>query len=133
MPNPNLVQPVPVQILTIKKDETRYDDRAREPIRTAHLSPTPITMFAQVQFRDEETPDPQETGTVLKTRGTLVFLLTDLAKNGITILDRGDKVVQIGPRVVNYFIVSSFHLGHKTDAGGPTMLKCAFGDRNPVQ
>lgn len=134
MPTPRLLHPVPVYIRQIDREQTPQDDRARSPKGQARRKQKPIKLRAQVKIGDTDNPKASPGGVIESSDGYLLFLTVDLRAARV-LIDRGDRVVQIGDgkaaRDVDYYITKVQHRGHYPGQKGPTLLKAFFTDRHP--
>lgn len=150
MPIPNLIHPVEVTFELLDRTETMYDDQAREPVRQVVrkgivANSTSITIKGQVSFyyagAKLDYPSYYREGVVEGSAGYVSLRFKDMKKAGLLILDadgnfqefklkRGDKVVRLGARNVEFFV-----MGFKDFAHYPclnqTMIQVNFEDRHP--
>ena len=130
MPLPNLIHPVRVSIQKMDKSATTFDADAREPVRSAPRAAT-ITLNAQVSLRSTER-SPDLGGLVSENvGGYLLFRVVDLTAKSYT-PSIGDKIVSIGHRSVELYILQSEDLGHYPGQMGATLVKAYFEDRRPA-
>ena len=149
MPIPNLIHPVPIQIQRINSAVTTFDLRSRSPVRqmwkrgqgpgTGTLS----ALSAQVNWNDghQKRPRPHPGGVEEKSLGYLLFRLVDLIDASVATLDadgavniglaRGDKIIRIGVRKVNLFVLWFRDVAFYPDQLGSTLLEADFSDRRP--
>lgn len=121
---PNLIHPIPVEIEQIDKENTFYDESAREPVKTVARKQK-ITLSAQVSWGEKDEPSPDKAGVIETSRGYLLFSLAELSQKGIT-LQRGDRITKIGAMSLDLEIMSTQPAGHYPDQGGPTLLQAFF-------
>lgn len=131
MPYPRLIHPTPVKIAQLDRSATVYDDKTREPIGRAARDVV-VELEAQVWWKFIGKPEAQAGGVREDVKGYLLFRWGDLQDANIT-LKRGDRVVQVGDRVVNLFITYFEDMAHYTVFNGSTFLKAWVGDRRPSE
>jgi hypothetical protein len=131
MPLPNLIHPVPVVIRQIDKANTAYDEEYREPIqRVARRNNT--TLPGQVKWANDKRVQYTRGGNRYDADGYVLFRYVDLASVGIT-LNINDRFMEIGGLAVDVYIKHFQPQGHYPDAGGPTLVKAFFGDKDPAK
>jgi hypothetical protein len=135
MPMPRLIHPIPVEIRKAdRKFTAAYDDNFREPVGQVRRKQKPIKLRAQLKIKDTDAATATAGGVQEQSNGYLLFLTADLKRAGVTI-EIGDRVVKLGEgdnaREVDYYITKFYWRGHYPAAGGPTLLKAFFMDRQP--
>lgn len=146
---PNLIHPIPVHLQRQNRAATVFSTRAREPVRQlwkAGQGPgtgTVDVLSGQVNWSDGKIrkPDLFPGGPEEKTDGYVLFRYVDLVAAGVATENadgtidsgilRGDKIVRIGRRRVNLFVLFFRDAGHYPDQGGATLLEVNFVDREP--
>lgn len=131
MPIPNLLHPVPVVIAKINRAGTRYDNDAREAVTQAARD-SAVTVQGQVKWGLQEGLQPTKTGPKEDASGYVLFRRTDLATAGIT-LEQNDRFASIGGIDTDVYVSRIEWTGHYPSAGGPTMVKAYFADRQPAK
>lgn len=129
MPVPNLLNPVNVVIEPGAPAVTRFDEDAREPVRTLKKGP-PISLFAQVEWAITS-PRAFAAGPVQGATGYLVVRKVDIDAIPYS-PRRGDKVTVIGNQTTDLYLSHVAPTGHYTDAGGTTLFRLYFEDRRPA-
>jgi hypothetical protein len=131
MPLPNLLHPVPVVIRPIDKPNTPYDSDFREPIqRVARKSD--VTLPGQVAWANDKQVQYTRGGNRYDADGYVLFRYADLSAAAIT-LAVNDRIVSLGGLEVNVYIKHFQPMGHYADAGGPTLIKAFFSDKDPAK
>lgn len=147
---PRLIHPVFIVLEILDRDSTFYDTSAREPVRQAvrkgsqpHTG-TRVKIRCQISFYfaggrlDYISYDRR--GIKEGTDGYVAFRIKDLINKGLAERDedgivsfsfgRGDRIVQLGNRVVDLYLTSfedfAFYPG-----SSQTMLQVSFQDRAP--
>jgi hypothetical protein len=147
---PNLIHPIPVRIQRQSAAATTFDARAREPVRQLWKggegpgAGDAVDLVAQVNFNREEgigRPTVRPHGVEEESEGYLLFRLVDLLDAGVATdhgdgtvdfgLRRGDRIVRIGRRRTNYFIVFFRDVAGYDDQDGATLLEVDFASRQP--
>lgn len=146
---PTLIHHVPVTIQRASDAITTFDPRAREPVRQlwkAGQGPgtgTALELEAQVNWNNGEVANPKlrPGGVEEESEGYLVFRVVDLLDRGVATdngdgtvefgLARGDKIVRIGRRRTNLWIVFFRDFAGYTDQEGCTLLEVNFASRAP--
>jgi hypothetical protein len=147
---PNLIHPIPVRIQRRNVAATVFDARAREPVRQLWKSGQgpgtgdAVDLVAQVNWNQKDgvaNPTVRPGGVEEKSEGYLLFRLVDLLAAGIATengdgtvefgLDRGDRIVRIGRRRTNLFVVFFRDVAGYEDQGGCTLLEVDFSSRQP--
>lgn len=135
MPTPRLIHPIPVFIRQIQRSLTVQDDDAREPVGQARRKQKPIKLMGQIR-RFDPTDNPMATsgGVTEHTTGYVLFRTLDL-KSRRLVLQRGDRIVQIGEgrlaEETDLYIVQKPLRGHYPEHQGATIQKFFFSDRKP--
>jgi hypothetical protein len=133
---PNLIEPIDVKIEQIDKTILR-PDRGPGNIPDSPLPvprKTTITLKAQIVFIDSSIEQNHtQIGTDEQARGYLVVRFIDLSSQNIT-LKRGDKIIQVGNRPCEFYLVHSFNdsAAHFSSESSFTLLRVPFMDRNPI-
>lgn len=151
MPIPRLHHPIPVVIEPIDRTDTVYDPYAREPVgqvvREGESTGTGdrVTIKGQISYHSSGFKQDQayasDIGIEERTKGYIACRYKDLIAGGLVEesggvyskvkIKRGDRIVQIGKEVVNYYII-----GYKPFAHYPrqkqTMIEIDFEDRHPA-
>lgn len=147
---PILIHPIPVRIQRKNVAASTFDARAREPVRQlwrAGEGPgtgDAVDLVAQVNFNREEgirRPKVRPHGVEEESEGYLLLRVVDLLEAGVATdngdgtvdfgLDRGDRIVRIGRRRTNYFVVFFRDVASYDDQGGATLLEVNFSSRQP--
>jgi hypothetical protein len=146
---PNLIHPVPVTVQRQSDSITKYDHRAREPVRQlwkAGQGPgtgSALELEAQVNWNSGNVAKPvsQPGGVEEESEGYLLFRVVDLIYRGVATenadgtvefgLARGDKIVRIGRRRVNLWVVFFRDVAGYPDQLGCTLLEVNFASRAP--
>jgi hypothetical protein len=144
---PNLIHPVPVTIQRMEPNATLLDPVAREPVRQMWRNDcgpgtlAPLQLEAQVNWNDGEMARPTfpAGGAEEEWKGYLVFRVVDLVAAGVAVenpdgtlqisLARGDRIVRIGRRVVDLYVLWFRDIAAYPDQGGATLLEVTFNDR----
>lgn len=129
---------------------TLFDDKAREPVRQVTrkgiaAGTTSITVKGQVSFYFSgaklDYPMYERGGVNEDTEGYVSFRFKDLVRAGLLILDadnhfqefklkRGDKIIQLDRRSVEFFVTGFKDFAHYPVLG-QTMFHVNFSDRHP--
>lgn len=146
---PNLIHPIPVEIQRVVTGVTVMDTISREPVRQLWKSgqgPGTGTVFsidAQVNWLDGKVASPKLTrgGVEEKSKGYLLFRVFDLFAEGVATenadgtyslgIVRGDRIVRIGRRRTNFYVLFFRDVGNYPDELGSTLLEVHFVDRSP--
>lgn len=129
MTTPNLLHPVPIQIEQLDTASTVYDDDYREPVmQAAHA--TSKTVSGQVKWGLDDELSMAVGGPSEKADGYVLFRYIDLEAQSIT-LRQNDRLTKIGNVETDVYITSFKPIGHYPSAGGATMIKAFFVDRQP--
>jgi hypothetical protein len=149
VPVPTLIHKVPVTIQRASAAITVFDQRAREPVRQlwkAGQGPgtdAALELEAQVNWNDGRVAEPtlRPGGAEEESEGYLVFRLVDLLDRGVAVdhgdgtvdfgLARGDKIVRIGRRRTNLWVLFFRDFAGYTDQDGCTLLEVDFASRAP--
>ena len=150
---PNLLHPIPVEFQLQDSSNTIYDKYSREPVQQVTRkgenprTGTSVIIKAQISFYfagarlDEVTFGLRREGVVEESIGYLTLRYKDMFNKGLAsynkstnaitmILQRGDRIVKLGKRPVEYYVV-----GFKDFAHYPryhqTMIQVNFMDRHP--
>lgn len=126
MPTPRLIRPFTAIIEAIDKSSTVYDRRSRQPI--GDVARVRYSIPAQHDSVHRMMPDWDQSGPSEQLRGRLIVRYVDIEAAGYT-PRRGDKVVQMGTKSVEYYIVNIEQRGHWQN--GPTFLRLYYSDRRP--
>jgi|GEM_PF-3415399 len=152
MPIPTLIHPLPCTIRRQNASVTRYDARAREPVLTLWRSGdapdtgSEVELEAQVNWNAGHVAKPSFKsggGPEFEYKGYLLVRLVDLIADGIATenvdgtvdfgIARGDRIVKIGRRAVNLYVVYFRDVAGYQDQGGHTLLEIDFDDRSPSE
>lgn len=128
-PYPNLIHPIPIELRLLNRENTVWDQKAREPIGRA-VREIPVQLQAQVRWNEIGKPVAEFTGVRGESKGYLMFRYRDLEAAGVTI-KRGDKITKIGNRVCSMFAAWFEDAGHYQDFTGACFLLVWFLDREP--
>jgi len=151
MPHPNLIHPVKVVIQQLDRDNTLYDDQAREPVRqairkgSAPNTGNEITIKAQISFyfagAKLDYPEWLREGVLERTVGYLAVRFVDMEKLGLVTYDadgyfdelgikRGDRITRLGHRKVNLYVTGFKDFAHYPKLK-QTLIQINFDDRHP--
>lgn len=119
-----------VTISPIAKDETAWNELAREPVLQVARAADNVIIKAQVQFTVRGNPEMSRGGVAEKTQGYLVVRVDQIAARGYT-PQRGDKIVSIPGETGVYFVTSVTPRAHK--GGRNRTLHIFFEDRQSVK
>lgn len=146
---PQLIHPIPVTIQRQNSAATTFDARAREPVRQlwkAGEGPgtgVATELVAQVNWNNGEVAKPKVNpeGVEEMSEGYLLFRIVDLVAKGVAIerpdgtvdfgLLRGDRIVRIGRRRTNIYVLFFRDVAGYTDQDGCTLLEVDFSSRAP--
>jgi hypothetical protein len=131
MVQPNLINPVPIEIEQLDISTTIYDDDFREPIAQASRT-TKVTIKGQVKWETKDGLRVMRGGVEEIAAGYVLFRLIDLAANNIT-LRQNDRFTKLGTEITDIYIIALRPEGHYADIGGPTLVKAFFADRQPTR
>lgn len=150
-PQPKLIHPIDVTLEIIDRDDSVFDQYAREPVgQVVREGESPntgeqVTIKAQVSYyyagARKDDPMWERGGVVEQTNGYFSCRYKDLVKVGLLTqtadgsfdemkLKRGDRVVKIGREVVNFYVDGFKPFGHYPGRR-QTMLQVDFTDRHP--
>lgn len=144
---PNLIHSVPVEIQRMERAVTVLDPVAREPVRQVWRNDggpgtgAPLSLEAQVNWNDGHIAKPTfpPGGVEEEWKGYLLFRVVDLVAAGVATEEsdgtliiaivRGDRIVRIGRRTVNLYVLQFRDVAAYPDQGGATLLEVRFSDR----
>lgn len=144
---PNLIHPVPVTIQRMERAVTIVDPVAREPVRQVWRNDSgpgtgaSLSLEAQVNWNDGHIAKPTfpPGGAEEEWKGYLLFRVVDLVAAGVATeesdgtltvsIARGDRIVRIGRRVVDLYVLYFRDVAAYPDQGGATLLEIRFNDR----
>jgi len=129
MPIPNLIHPVPITIQQIDITETLFDEDYREPIQQSKRK-TNIIVDGQIKWGMDDDLKMSRGGAQEKSDGYVLFRYVDLESASI-VLRQNDRFIKLGTLEVDVYIIKLKPMGHYQDAGGPTIVKAYFLDRQP--
>jgi len=129
MPVPNLLHPVNVVVEPGAPATTRFDEDAREPVRTMERM-SPISLLAQVEWAIAS-PKAFAAGPVQGAAGYILVRKVDIDAIPYS-PRRGDKITTIGNQTTDLYVSHVAPTGHYTDAGGTTLYRIWFEDRRPA-
>lgn len=148
---PNLIHPVPCTVRRVNSAVTKFDPRAREPVRRLWRSGdapdtgSEVELSAQVNFNQGHVAKPlfPDAGPELNYQGYLLVRVFDLLNAGIATyngdgtvdfgLARGDRIVKVGRRRTNLFVVWFRDVAYYPDQLGASLLELDFSDRSPSE
>jgi len=151
MPQPKLIHPVNVTLELMDRDNSFFDQHAREPVRqlvregAAPNTGTRTTVKAQVSFyfagAKLDYPEWERSGVIERTMGYLALRFLDMKRAGLLTVDadgkftdvkikRGDRIVYLEHRPVNLFVTGFKDFGHYPKRG-QTLFQVNFDDRHP--
>jgi len=146
---PNLIHPIPIKIQRVNPGVTVIDPVAREPVRQlwkAGQGPgtgTVTELVAQVNWNQGHVAKPKfhPGGPEEESMGYILFRVFDLLTAGVATdngdgtvevgIVRGDRIVQIGIRQTNLYVLFFRDVAGYPDQGGTTLLEADFSDRQP--
>lgn len=151
MPRPNLIHPVEVEFQILTRNETFYDVHAREPVRQVirkgvEANSTSVVIKGQISFyyagAKLDYPEWLREGVLEHTVGYVSLRFYDMNKKGLVaydsdgnfqsfLLKRGDKIIRLGKRSVEYFVMGFKDFAHYPNMS-QTMIQVNFEDRNPA-
>ena len=152
MPRPNLIHPVAVTFKILNRAETFYDSQAREPVRQVVRkgvtgTDTEVVIKGQISFyyagAKLDYPEWLREGVLEHSVGYVSLRFYDMEKKGLIIynsttgyfqefkLKRGDKIVRLGKRPVEFFVMGFKDFAHYPNLD-QTMIQVNFEDRNPA-
>lgn len=150
-PQPRLIHPVPVTFEIIDRDDSVFDQYAREPVgQVVREGESPesgerITIKAQVSYyyAGARQYDPRwvRGGVIEETNAYLAVRYKDLVNAGLMTqtadgtfdemrLKRGDRVIKIGRENVNLYVDGFKPFGHYPGRR-QTLLQVDLTDRHP--
>lgn len=129
MPIPNLLHPVPIDVVSIDSANTVQDDNHRESVQQSVTTST-LGVPGQVKWFSEEM-EVDAGGRKVKATGYVLFRYLDLTARGVT-LKFNNRFTKIGNTICLVFVVGFTPAGHYPDQGGATMVKAFFNDRQPA-
>lgn len=136
MNNPNLIHPVRVVIQQLSNAGIVVDDDYRETLQGGGHS-APITTRGQIKWGKDEGLELQRRGVSIDADGYVLFRTIDLRSAGITAINLNDRFLSFGngPNMLSakVFVVHLEPVAHYGDAGGATMVKAWFKDRDGVK
>jgi hypothetical protein len=151
MPIPRLLHPVKIYIRQMNLIDTIQDPRAREPVRITYKDGefnlgSEIIIKGQISFAFSGAKLDKvrhiRQGSAEESIGYFSCRFKDLitadlvdenADGSYDIkLKNGDKIVRLGKRNVNYYIIGFEDFAHYPDLG-QTMLEVDFSDRRPSE
>lgn len=131
--DPKLLHPIPVKMKLRRKDRTKWDADAREPIGNVR-GDVVDGLVAQVSWKSADII-VDEQGNIERMDGYLLFLRKDLKELGVMV-GEGDRVLRIGEDdaevPMTSYVWKIQRRGHYQNKGGWTMLKAWFKDKKPV-
>jgi len=138
---PNLLNPILVEIKQVDDSATVFSNRRREPVNRVKRSVS-FKVNAQIVFMENvyidatkgKSPDERNLGGVIENAvGYIIVRKTDLQSVGKT-LDIGDQIVSYGNVGVEedckYFLIGKKDAAHYSDIGQCTLEKWFFEDRS---
>lgn len=128
---PRLIHPVPVVIEQIDRASTLYDSDAREAVTQAARD-AGITIPGQVKWGTQFGLEPTKTGPREDASGYVLFRRIDLDAASVT-LQINDNIKKLGDVDADLYISRLEWIAHYPSAGGPTMVKAHFVDRQPAK
>jgi len=129
MTQPNLIHPVPITIQQLVKDETLYDEDYREPVQQSVRTQS-IEVPGQVRYGSSQELGVTTSGPKEGEAGYVLFRYRDLAAASVT-LQQNDRFTKIGNEIVDVYVTRTQPIGHYPSAGGATLVKAFFTDRQP--
>ena len=152
MPYPRLIHPINVTFELLDRDNSFFDEHAREPVRqvirkgTAPNTGDQKTIKGQVSFyfagAKLDYAEYLREGILDRTVGYVVLRYKDMKKEGLLTQDattgkftdigikRGDRIVYLENRPINVFVTGFKDFGHYPKYG-QTMIQVNFDDRHP--
>lgn len=131
MTQPRLLHPVQISIEKIDRATTVYDPDAREPIFQASRK-TVVVVPGQVNWGTQKGLEPSKVGPREGASGYVLFRHVDLTAAGIALEDN-DRFARLGNVDCDLYVDRLEHEGHYPSAGGPTLVKAYFSDRQPAK
>lgn len=150
-PQPNLIHPVKVTFELLDRDNTLWDDQAREPVRQAVRkgaqpnTGSRVTIKGQISFyfagAKLDYPEWLREGVLERTVGYVSLRFKDMKKAGLLTYDvdgkfdeikikRGDRIVYLEKRPTDLYVTGFKDFAHYPGFG-QTMIQVNFDDRNP--
>jgi hypothetical protein len=151
MPIPNLIHPVKVTFELLDRDNTLWDDQAREPVRQAvrkGADPNTgerVTIKGQISFyfagAKLDYPEWLREGVLERTVGYVALRFKDMARQGLLTYDadnkfdeirikRGDRIITLGHRPTDLYVTGFKDFAHYPKLK-QTMIQVNFDDRHP--
>lgn len=151
MPIPNLLHPVKITFELLNRTDTIWDETAREPVRQVIRTGSNPNTGSQVIIKGQHSyyfssagidrPVYNRGGVEEDSLGYVTLRFIDMKKKGLLTLDadgnfqemilkRGDRIVRLGKRTVNYFVTWFEDFAHYPNYG-QTMIQVNFSDRHP--
>jgi len=150
MPVPNLIHPIKVTFELIDRANTVFDLYAREPVgQVVRMGESPgtgsrIVIKGQISYyfagAKKDEPFYEAGGVTEASVGYISLRFKDMIKAGLVsvsggqytnmILKRGDRIIQMGKMVVDYYVGGFKDFAHYP-AHDQTMLQVNFTDRHP--
>lgn len=138
MVQPNLQNPILVEIKQMDDGKTRFSNRRREPVNRVKRQ-TAFKINAQIIFVENNKidaanarPETRSLGGIIENAiGYIVIRKIDLDNLGKD-LDVGDKIISYGtlnPVECEYYLIGKKDGAHYADTGGVTLEKWFFEDR----
>ena len=151
MPQPKLIHPVKITFELLDRDNTLWDDQAREPVRQAvrkgaHPNTgTQVTIKGQASFyfagAKLDYNEYFREGLHERTVGYVALRFKDMKKKGLLtltaegkfdqiLIKKGDRIVYLEKRPVDLYVTGFKDFGHYPKLG-QTMIQVNFDDRVP--
>lgn len=131
MTTPNLIHPINVTLVQIKKGTTFYDPDSREPIQQADRE-VPVVLPGQPKWERQFSLEMEKGGAREGALGYVLFRKVDLDAASIE-LKVNDRISKIGHVETDVYIVRLEWTGHYPDQDGPSLVKAHFADRQPAK
>jgi len=128
---PRLLHPVDVYVEKIDRAGTYYDEDAREPAQGAARK-TIVVIPGQVKWGTQLGLEPSKGGPREGAVGYVLFRRVDLEAAGVTLQDN-DCFKQLGDVDCDLYVDRLEFNSHYPSAGGPTLVKAHFSDRQPAK
>jgi len=133
--NPDLIEPVSVQIQQINKAQTPYSVgvSGRREVINHVVRNAMVTFPAQVIFANtEQKARYSQAGTDEQSSGYIILRYSDITAAGIT-LQRGDKIIKMGQLTTELFLMhgTGDPAAHFSSLGF-TLVRMFFMDRSPL-
>jgi hypothetical protein len=129
VPIPTLLHPVPVTVQKLDRDATVFDADYKEQLQREARAEAVICP-GQIFWVQDQAKQLMPGGAREDSDGYVLFRYIDLQALDITI-DREDRFTAFGSTLVDVYVVKLTPMGHYADAGGPTLVKAWFKDRQP--